>query len=265
MAKRGTPAHPKTLRLARSLKMPRWAALGLLESTWHWVGRYRPTGVLSPEDLDDCREEVHFDGDLAAVLHSCGWLDELEDGNWYVHDWHMHADDATKQALTKAGLEFGNGSPVRKPKQPEPVVNDSRSARESLANESLQPSLAKPSLAKPSISSASPPPRTDFEPFWDRFFAIYPKRSGDVGKAKGKDKFLHACKSGEDPEAIIDGAKRYRQWCKDTLKIGTEFVKQIPTWLNGRCWQEDYVAPAQPSNGQAHDAQPLKPIRLVKS
>lgn len=152
MAKRGTLEHPKTKRLARSLQLPAWAALGLLESFWHWVGRYTPSGLITPEELEDCADTIRFDEggeSLARVLHACGWLDEV-DGGWYVHDWHDHADDSTKKVLEKRGETFANGSEVRKQVQKPMGGNDSRTVSEQDASDSRQPK-PKP---KPELDSS---------------------------------------------------------------------------------------------------------------
>lgn len=141
MAKRGTLEHPKTKRLARSLGLPSWAALGLLEAVWHWAGRYALTGAMSHDDLEDCADTIRFDGGgaaLAQALHAAGWLEQTETG-WYIHDWHDHADDAVRKALAKRGERFANGSAIRRQTQTPDGENDSRTIREQIANDSRLP------------------------------------------------------------------------------------------------------------------------------
>ena len=167
MAKRGTLDHPKIKRLGRAIGMPGWAALGLLEAVWHWVSRYKPDGQLSDSDFEDCADTIRYDDGglaLSSVLHSCGLLDSVGDGVWYIHDWHDHADETTKKALEKAGKCFANGSGNRRYRKDNPAnmdgkpqdneceqfANDSRTPHEQ--NVTAKPSLAKPSLAKPSRS-----------------------------------------------------------------------------------------------------------------
>lgn len=174
MAKRGTLEHPKTRRLGRALNLPAWAALGLLEALWHWVSRYCPEGLLTDEDIEDCADTIRFDGGgagLAEVLESCGLLDR-QDGGWYVHDWHDHADETTKKALEKAGKRFANGSQSRRftkktepPKQCEQFDSEAESECEQFANDSQPPhepnATAKPSLAKPNQALLTPPTPPD--------------------------------------------------------------------------------------------------------
>ena len=79
---------------------------------------------------------------------------------------------------------------------------------------------------------------------WEIFRSLYPKRSGSLEWAKGEQKFAALVKAGTDPNTIIEGCRRYREWCDATSKTGTEMVKQVPTFLNGKCWLESFDIPA---------------------
>ena len=79
--------------------------------------------------------------------------------------------------------------------------------------------------------------------------SLYPKRDGDLLKAKAREKLKPLLKQGLGP-AVFEGLERYRQWCDKSATTGTQFVKQMPTWLNNRCWEEDYPDNPQPRNGQ---------------
>ncbi len=80
-----------------------------------------------------------------------------------------------------------------------------------------------------------------WEGHWQRFLATYPKRSGDRGMSAGRDKFQRLLRDGEDPAAIQAGVERYAAWAKAEGKVGTSYVKQIPTFLNGRAWEEEWL------------------------
>lgn len=95
---------------------------------------------------------------------------------------------------------------------------------------------------------------------WSVFLATYPKRAGDRGVAKGKLKFASLLKAGEDAAAIIDGVTRYSRYCEAMNKTGTEYVKQIPTFLNSRAWEEDYPLPGNKGSAPTRDA---SEVRLV--
>ena len=78
---------------------------------------------------------------------------------------------------------------------------------------------------------------TDSEGFWAQFRKNYPRRKGDLGISRAKAAFEKLCKS-EDPQLIVEGAARYREYCESEGKVGTSFVKQMSTFLNSRAWEE---------------------------
>jgi hypothetical protein len=74
---------------------------------------------------------------------------------------------------------------------------------------------------------------------------IYPKRSG----ANPWDRALRACtarlKSGSTWSEMLEGARRYQAYCRQTLKIGTEFVMQAATFFGpSRHFAEPWDLPA---------------------
>lgn len=81
------------------------------------------------------------------------------------------------------------------------------------------------------------------DPLWQEFVAAYPARNGDRGLAKGRLIFDRLVASGTDSAALLEGVRRYRAWCDATGRSGTDYVKQIPTFLNGRFWEEEYELP----------------------
>lgn len=86
---------------------------------------------------------------------------------------------------------------------------------------------------------------------WASFLTTYPKRSGDRGTSKGQEKFRALLKSGIDVQEILDGVTRYARYCQERGIVGTEYVKQIPTFLNGKAWLEDFSLPSVPKPGSA--------------
>jgi hypothetical protein len=81
-----------------------------------------------------------------------------------------------------------------------------------------------------------------FEEFW----AEYPKRDGANPKQAAEKAFNAALKSGADPQAIIDGAKRHCADMQRRGKIKTEYVPQAVTWLHRRGWADEQL-PLVPS------------------
>ena len=106
------------------------------------------------------------DRSFPEMLIGNGWLDMFGNG-YYIHDWHDHADEATKKVLLKRGERFANGSPVRlgtRGTGDEPEgENGYLPGRESGENESRQP---KP---KP-----KPEPKPSYASLWDRLSPLLP-------------------------------------------------------------------------------------------
>lgn len=119
MAKRGTLEHPKNRRLARTLKTNPGTTLGLLETLWHRAAQFHSNGTMSKLDLYDAFDaggwlDMYSSEELIQALtkdEHC-WIDLLPDGNYYIHDWHLHCDDSTHAKLYRTLTTFGNG---RKP------------------------------------------------------------------------------------------------------------------------------------------------------
>lgn len=74
-----------------------------------------------------------------------------------------------------------------------------------------------------------------FEEFWSGF----PKRKGNNPKFKAEQKFAKLVKSGESFETIIAGGRRFAAECERNRIVGTVYVPQTITWLNGKMWLND--------------------------
>lgn len=73
-----------------------------------------------------------------------------------------------------------------------------------------------------------------FEAFW----TAYPKRDGNADRKGAAKAFGAATKRAEGHEIITRAAARYAAHCREKGKLGTEFVKQARSWLNGDLWRE---------------------------
>lgn len=114
MALRAVDDHPKLSRLKSLLKCGRGEALGYLEATWHFAGRYTPQGNIgkySDEEIEAWIEWAGEPGKLIQALLTAGWLDKSVSHRLIVHHWHDHADDATKLALKRKSLDFVTNVP----------------------------------------------------------------------------------------------------------------------------------------------------------
>jgi hypothetical protein len=73
-----------------------------------------------------------------------------------------------------------------------------------------------------------------FSAFWD----AYPKRDGGADKKGALKAFGPAVQRAGGKEPILRAAVRYAAHCREKGKVGTEFVKQARSWLNGDLWTE---------------------------
>jgi hypothetical protein len=78
------------------------------------------------------------------------------------------------------------------------------------------------------------PTRTDekFEEFWKSL----PKRDGANPKEPARRLFEAAVKSGEDPEAIIAGARQCAR--AESKNAGTPYIPQAVKWLRDKRWRD---------------------------
>lgn len=107
--KRGCPDHPKTIAFARTLGVPRYAAVGLLEMLWHWTAKYAPRGDVGRFSDGQLAEAVSWTDDpakLVSALVETRWLDAHNKHRLIIHDWQHHADDTTRKYLSRHGLSF---------------------------------------------------------------------------------------------------------------------------------------------------------------
>jgi hypothetical protein len=147
--KRGGPEHPKTKLLAKSLGLPRYAAVGILECLFHEAAKHARTGNIGKWSNAEIAESVGFDGDpevLVAALVTCRWLDEHPEHRLVIHDWHDHADNGVKKTVMRNGESFVSGHiqtslekkvPPQPQPQPQPQPKD-------IAAAPLAPTRRKP-------------------------------------------------------------------------------------------------------------------------
>lgn len=113
MALRAVPEHPKFARLKSTLKLPKGGALGWLEAMWHFAGKFTPHGNIgkyADAEIEAWVEWCGEPGELVRALVDSGWVDASTQHRLIVHDWHIHADNATKLAVKRSGKPFVSDS-----------------------------------------------------------------------------------------------------------------------------------------------------------
>ena len=111
--KRGTPEHPKMLALSRALGIPRFSAVGLMETLWHWASRFAPQGDIGKWSDTAIADGATWEGDaeqFVSALAEIGWLDASVEYRLVIHDWEEHADGTVKKYLQRQGLSFLSGN-----------------------------------------------------------------------------------------------------------------------------------------------------------
>lgn len=116
------------------------------------------------------------------------------------------------------------------------------------ASASAKP-LQNDAIPQPHPQPYNPPtPKGVGGELFAKFWEAYPKRDGANPKKPAADKFARAVKAGNDPGAIIAGAKAYAASLGE--KAGTQFVAQAVTWLNQERWRDyepiEDAAPYEP-------------------
>lgn len=85
----GARDHPKILKVARDLGIPKVHVLGHVCSLWTWTLRMAPDGDLSSFDHEDIEIAAEWDGEPGKFITACierGLLDRTEYG-LAIHDW----------------------------------------------------------------------------------------------------------------------------------------------------------------------------------
>jgi hypothetical protein len=85
-------------------------------------------------------------------------------------------------------------------------------------------------------------PKRDYSKEFEEAWQAYPRREGGNPKHPAAKLFLAAVKAGEEPQAIIDGAKRFA--IAESRNVGTTYIPQMVKWLRDRRWL-DYGATAE--------------------
>lgn len=104
MALRGVPEHPKFAALKAKLSLSKFEGMGLLETLWHFTGRYAPRGDIGRYSNSEIEAWLEWKGapDAAVdALTSCGWIDTHKKYRLVIHDWHEHADNTTKKQVSR--------------------------------------------------------------------------------------------------------------------------------------------------------------------
>jgi hypothetical protein len=85
-------SHPKTKLLQKSLGIPLYQVVGILETLWLMTAQYADDGDLSRLNTSQIAAYLEWEKEALALIDSlveCGWLDR-EGDRLRIHDWEDH-------------------------------------------------------------------------------------------------------------------------------------------------------------------------------
>ena len=263
--KRGTPRHPKMLRLLQALDLsPRHkaTAIGHLELLWHFTAEFSPQGDIGrygDDQIEGACEWYGRRGRLIQALTTSGWVDISDQYRLIVHDWKDHADESVRKRLTRGGLWFvdvtskvtghrqnkvssvpDNGSlpePCLARAMPEPEPNTPATPEFTLTPK--EPNAETPPDQPRVVRSALPSPDW-FSQWWKIYWP--PKHARAAAEKAFRSK--------------VKTEARFQRVMAATREQTPEMLSREPskrpygaTWLNGERWEDESAA--VPVNGSA--------------
>ncbi len=272
----------------RVLRIPKYAAVGILESLWHLTARETPAGNIGKLTDEDIAITLDWGGDaeqLITALVSVRWVDEDPIHRLAIHDWSEHSDDATDARLARAGEKYADGSNPRGTKlgrkERERLSTDDTAAR----GISRQPSASDGSLPEPEPepepsrcqSLAKPAPQTDsgagdgehLDELVRAVVCAHPKsvarkltphnvRQADevaVLEAIGEECRQAGCSRREAAEMLLQAARNFAEIIPRSewryLKDVAEFYRNFEY----RRSPEDFISGARPNAGTQNRSQ----------
>jgi hypothetical protein len=244
MALRAVPDHPKFAALKARLSMNRAETLGYLECMWHFCGRFTPQGNIGKYTDAQIESWIEWRGEpgaLIAALVSEKWIDRDDSHRLIVHDWHLHADKATKNALKRTEKTFVDASyvpctdavrtvspkvsaPYRLPEpvpEPEPVPVP-------------EPEISEAKASSPRKDSGKPDPI-------EEIYKAYPRKVGKKAAIKAILRGVQHLKARGMPirEAEVYLFRRVQSYARSPAGNDGEFTPHPATWFNRGSYDDD--------------------------
>ena len=230
--------HTKLKRLVRALKVPQYAAVGILESLWHLTAREAPEGNIGKLSNEDIAAWIDWEcdsDDLIAALVTAGWIDHDTDNRLVIHDWHEHADDATKLAMKRKAATRSecvgqvptenNKTPLPEP-LPEPVPEKKQATTSTIAP------LGAVATVHPDLE----------------IYNAYPRKEGKGAAMTEINRAVARLAKGEAPHAAMTKLEAQRYLMRRVLEyarspVGSQSDKtKIPhpaTWFHQKRYDDD--------------------------
>ena len=115
--KRQALDHTKMDLLMRRLNLPRYAAVGIMESLWHLTAKEAPRGDIGKLSNERIAIGIGWRGaanrgasqeadKLVCALVEARWIDVDDQWRLVIHDWPEHADDSVKKYIKRNELTW---------------------------------------------------------------------------------------------------------------------------------------------------------------
>jgi hypothetical protein len=253
--KRGTIEHPKLRHLCSLLNLERFAAVGILESLWHFTAKYTPQGDIGKFPNEEIargvgwsrrsgRAGVSSGSCLVEALVTSGWLDRSDEHRLIVHDWADHADQQVTRLLARRKLAFV------KPKLAVPLPLPLPKPYPLPQNGEVVDGAKKRALENPLLDLVA-----------EEIHARHPVHRRNCSAAAVRARLraiLRKVPKAEWEEKLNRINDNHRGWCESQSwrKEDGEYVKALENWLaptKGRFYQEpppsSLPASSQPPRG----------------
>lgn len=196
--------HPKIGRLSKLLEVPRYVAVGIVESLWHLTAKHAPAGDVGKWSDDEIAESMGWSDEplkLVEALVAARLLDRSEAHRLVVHDWDEHCEDAIHMFLARRVEFFVNGRAPKMARIPKDeraelqsryeVIKTKRKRRKThksvlKTQENALPSQAMPSQAIEKKARFSPPAISEVRQYCqERRNQVDPQAFVDFYESKG--------------------------------------------------------------------------------
>ena len=235
---------PKLRDLRKKLRCSKFEATGILVYLWFWgLENAEKDGRIlyaDKEDIEECLRGAGAGCKISASvivesLIETGWIDQVEDGGFYIHDWEewqeqwykakeRRENDASRKR-EKRRLQASANTDLQEPHHEEQGESPGQKPKSPQGDGDKAPE--EPKESKESKYS------TEFEAFWN----VYPRKA-DKGMAYKK--YLARLNDGYSADDLIAAAKAYSTQCiRD--KTEQKYIKHPKTFLGDATPFTDYL------------------------
>ena len=140
--------HVKTLKLKHRLQIPKWQAVGILETLFNFAAVNADDGNIGRYTNDEiCLYLEYFDSSdkLIEALIESGFVDVCDENRLSIHDWNEHAPKYIKDRIAKRNKRRSVSQTVVD-KTPDVDAGSKMSGK--IAINQAQPNQAKPNQSK---------------------------------------------------------------------------------------------------------------------